>query len=332
MRAFQTVPAVLFSTAFAVVLATADTSSSAGLNFRPDNVTLSDLYRWVGSYYNGTTYLEFSAYAGLAASETEYCPVLRNQTITTNYTSLLALTEPASYNNLDNDPVNAFLTLWPPGFDFSSITTWKLIQEMVPSLKYALFSSNPVYDNSSSDGDNNFIWSLEKAKAPPYNLSSTLDDYKGFNYWEVNSTTDCGDTKVLSWSFAPISFNTTFNGTVFTNPVVNLQFDTTTANFSMQGYFAANVISKTGPDFPLDAEAEYTLVGKFAMSFSGVIDRYHSDILRNDTETPTWLPTVGYQNNSLNVGYTTTSGGNQLAGSCSLAAILLLLQMLVCSF
>ncbi|KAJ5803279.1 uncharacterized protein N7503_005729 [Penicillium pulvis] len=312
MRVYQTVPAVLFITTLAVVRATTDTSSSAGLNFRPDNVTLSDLYRWVGSYYNGTTYFEFSAYSGLAASETEYCPDLRNETITTNYTTLLALTESASYNNLEDDPVNAFLTLWPPGFDFTSVPSGKLIQEMIPSLKYALFSSNPVYNNLSLDGENNFIWSLEKAKAPPYNLSSTIGDYGGFNFWEVNSTTDCGETKVLSWSFAPISFNTTFNGTMFTNPVVNLQFDPTTANLSMQGYFAASALSTTGPGFPLDAETEMTLVGKFVMNFSGVIDSYHSDILRNDTETPTWLRTVGYQNNSLNVGYTTTSEGIQL--------------------
>lgn len=42
MRGFQTVSVVLFSTA--LVLADAST-----LNFRPDNVTLSELYLWVGS-------------------------------------------------------------------------------------------------------------------------------------------------------------------------------------------------------------------------------------------------------------------------------------------
>ncbi|KAJ5735574.1 uncharacterized protein N7483_000699 [Penicillium malachiteum] len=298
MRAFQTVAAVLFSPIFAVVLATTDTSSMpAELNFRPDNVTLSNLYRWVGSYYNGSTSLKLSAYAGLAASETEYCPVLRNKTITTKYKTLLALTEPASYNNLKDDPVNAFLTLWPPGFNFSSINDWELIQEMV-SLEYALFSTN------------------------------TLSDYPGFNYWEVNSTTDCGETKVLSWRFAQITFGTAFNGTKFTNPVLNLQFDSTTVNLSMQGYFQASINSISGPDFPQEAEDTFVFVGKFVMTFEGVIDTYHSDILRNDTATPTWLRTVGYQNNSLNVGYTTTSGSNQLVGSCSLAAILLLLQAL----
>jgi hypothetical protein len=69
--------------------------------------------------------------------------------------------------------------------------------------------------------------------------------------------------------------------------------------------------------------------GKLIMNFSGVIDHYRSDILRNDTDTPTWVRTVGYQNNSLNVGYTTVSAGNQLTGSSLLATMLVLSQVLV---
>jgi hypothetical protein len=32
---------------------------------------------------------------------------------------------------------------------------------------------------------------------------------------------------------------------------------------------------------------------KFDISFLGVINSYYSNTLRNDTETPTWLRTVG---------------------------------------
>ncbi|KAJ5797636.1 uncharacterized protein N7503_006932 [Penicillium pulvis] len=290
MRGFQTVSVVLSSTG--LVLADAST-----FNFRPDNVTLSELYRWVGSYYNGTTYLEFNPYAGLASSETEYCPILRNKTITRNYTTVLCLTEPASYNAPD-DPVNAFLTLWPHNFDFSSIPFDGDIDE-VSSLEYGLFSSIPLYGNYSMYGSENFNWSLETTQGPPYNLSSTLTKYAGFNYWDINSTIICGQSTVSSWTFVPVTFNFSLNGTNFPDPVVNLQFDGTTANMTMKGYFVAVANLVTGQD--VDSWYGNVFGGTFVMSFEGVIDKYHSDVLRNDTDTPTWLRTVGYQNNSLNV-------------------------------
>lgn len=43
--------------------------------------------------------------------------------------------------------------------------------------------------------------------------------------------------------------------------------------------------------------------GEFKLSFAGVIDRYHSDVLKNDTDTPTWIRTVGFNNNSVNIGF-----------------------------
>lgn len=183
-----------------------------------------------------------------------------------------------------------------------------------------------MYVDYSMDGEDNFVWSLEKTQGPPYNLSSTLTNYEGFNFWEINSTTVCGESTVLSWTFVPVAFNWNLNGTNFTDPVVNLQFDGTTANMTMKGYFVADPNSVTGQY--LDSWYGNVFGGTFTMSFEGVIDRYHSDVLRNDTDTPTWLRTVGYQNNSLNVGYTTTSGSNQVIRSCSLA-MLLVLQVLV---
>ena len=72
-------------------------------------------------YFNGTAHLDFLPYSGLAASETSGCPVLRNRTITKDYKTLLALTEPSTYNT-DNDPLNAFLTLWPLGTDLGTVS------------------------------------------------------------------------------------------------------------------------------------------------------------------------------------------------------------------
>ena len=38
-----------------------------------------------------------------------------------------------------------------------------------------------------------------------------------------------------------------------------------------------------------------------------VIDPYHSDTLVNTSRTPTWLRTVGFGNNSMNIGYNSGS-------------------------
>ena len=93
-------------------------------------------------YFNGTAHFEFSPYGGLAASETGGCPALRNKTITKDYKTLLALTEPSTYNTA-NDPVNAFLTLWPLGFDFGTLPD-EISFEISDSLDYALYSSEYV--------------------------------------------------------------------------------------------------------------------------------------------------------------------------------------------
>ncbi|KAJ6031189.1 hypothetical protein N7540_001921 [Penicillium herquei] len=352
MRGFQTAWFLLFGIAVtAAATSTDDTDDSpAILNFRPFNVTLSSLYYWVGSYFNGTAHFEFHPYAGLAASESQTggCPALRNKTITKDYKSVLALTEPSTYNAA-NDPLNAFLTFWPLGYDFGS----KSFQEdttrldgfdimMLDSLEYAIYSSAPVFGNASLNSvTNNFNWSLEETQAPPYILSSVLTAYLGeLSYGDpeypikVNTTaTNCNGTERSSWQFQPLSWNTTdimdidYFGFNWTDPVVNLQFDGQTANFSMKGYFAGD------DEYWAEGYSEMgdvQFAGEFTLTFEGVIDLYHSDVLRNDTAMPTWLRTVGYQNNSLNVGYTTSgSAGGQMVGLWSLTMIMVFSQLLL---
>lgn len=43
--------------------------------------------------------------------------------------------------------------------------------------------------------------------------------------------------------------------------------------------------------------------GKIKILFFGVTDPYHPDALVNTSTTPTWLRTVGFGNNSMNIGY-----------------------------
>ncbi|RAH57318.1 hypothetical protein BO85DRAFT_514015 [Aspergillus piperis CBS 112811] len=142
MRVPGTMQAVLL--AFIVeVAAKEDPDYKPSLNFRPNNVTLSILDNWVGSYYNGTTNVELSFYTGLGSNWSFHCPNLVNTTVTKRYDStVLALTEPNTYN-VGYDPVNAFFTMWPNNFNFSTLPgpSWDGLQEDA-SLKFAVFLSD----------------------------------------------------------------------------------------------------------------------------------------------------------------------------------------------
>ncbi|KAH8703523.1 hypothetical protein BGW36DRAFT_423084 [Talaromyces proteolyticus] len=309
-------PTALGMVLYAAAIAAEDNSNyNASLNYRPGNVSasLNDLYLWVGSYYNATAQVDFIPYGGVAASITSQCPAaFSNQTGTRNYTARLGLTEPSLYNSA-NDPVNAFLTLWPLDFNFSTLLSGQIIIFM-PGLEYALFSSTPLY--GTDDPSNNWIWSLENTTSPPYTLSSTISSgYVGWNGFTVRTATSCAGSS--EWSF--VMDKGYFNGTNLPSPNIDLQFDGSTANLTLQGYAEADPIYETGST---STTGDTTIAGEFRLTFSGVIDTYHSDILRNDTSTPGWLRTVGFNNNSANFGYTTSeSTRSKLMGPLSLTAI-----------
>lgn len=86
---------------------------------------------------------------------------------------------------------------------------------------------------------------------------------------------------------------------------MNLVFDSTTANFTVNGYFeAVSYMLANSSNDPLSEETgPVGFEGEFKLSFAGVIDRYHSNVLKNDTDTPTWIRTVRFNNNSMNIGY-----------------------------
>ncbi|RAK90359.1 hypothetical protein BO79DRAFT_263126 [Aspergillus costaricaensis CBS 115574] len=304
MRGLGTMQAVLCSLAFMVgVAAKEDPDYNPSLNFRPNNVTLSILDYWVGSYYNGTTDVEFSFYTGLASNWSFHCPNLVNTTVTKQYNStVLALTEPSTYN-VGYDPVNAFFTMWSNNFNFSTLPgpSWDGLQEDA-SLKFAMFSSDPTYQ---VDGKavNNFNWTLNPTQGPPYSLSSTLTEYDPQGGWGSNLAS-CNGSDPMEWNLFPAPWTVNGNGLYLPDPVLDLQFDGKTANLSLNGYFIGYDTVKEGTMTSTDG---MLVVGGMKVSFLGVLDAYHSDVLANNTATPTWLRTVGFQNDSLNVGYTSTA-------------------------
>lgn len=172
----------------------------------------------------------------------------------------------------------------------------------------------PIYEPYASR--NNWNWTLQNTTSAPYNLSGTISkDYEGWGRFVVDTVSSCAYSS--KWQF----FLNDFTYTNLSIPTINLQFDDTTANLSLQGYVVANPVNDEGQ-----------VPGQFRLTFSGVIDKYHSDILRNDTSIPTWLRTVGFNNNSENIGYTNTSSGSttsHLMGSLSLTAIVSALWLVI---
>lgn len=82
-------------------------------------------------------------------------------------------------------------------------------------------------------------------------------------------------------------------------PVMNATFDDETANLTLEATFKAIP--------PEDASTQDRVYGYIYFTFEGVLDSYHSDILDMDTTSLTWLRTVGFGNDTLNIG-TSASG------------------------
>lgn len=97
------------------------------------------------------------------------------------------------------------------------------------------------------------------------------------------------------------------DGWKWKDPLVNLHFDSETANVTLSGYYAADSSNS-------DSGSDNTR-GQITISFLGFIDAYHSDTLVNNSASPTWIRTVGFGNNSLNIGYSNHTSAASCAGS-----------------
>ncbi|PYH37344.1 uncharacterized protein BO87DRAFT_394330 [Aspergillus neoniger CBS 115656] len=250
--------------------------------------------------------------AGVAAEEDpDYDPSLNFRSNSVTF-SILDFWVGSYYNgptNVEFSPapimlaVNAFFTMWPNNFNFSRLPgpSWDGLQEDA-SLKFAMFSSDPNYQ---VDGKavNNFNWTLNPTQGPPYSLSSTLTEYDPQGGGGSNLAS-CNGSDPMEWNLFPAPWTVNGNGLYLPDPVLDLQFDGKTANLSLNGYFIGYDTVKEGTMTSTDG---MLVVGGIKVSFLGVLDAYHSDVLANNTATPTWLRTVGFQNNSLNVGYTSTA-------------------------
>lgn len=86
-------------------------------------------------------------------------------------------------------------------------------------------------------------------------------------------------------------------------------FDGKMANLTFEGKFAAYPYKRANNtasyyDFADHEEiaSDDPVQGTIRFTFRGGLDAYHSDVLDMNGTTPTWLRTVGFGNNSLNIG------------------------------
>ncbi|KAJ6160295.1 hypothetical protein N7470_003691 [Penicillium chermesinum] len=230
--------------------AKADSAYNASLPFRPSNVTgLSDIYLWVGSYYNATTKIEFTPEIGHSTNQSA-CANLRGQSFTAEFESFLAITERGPYN-LGSNPVNTLLTLWNSDANISSLSNSSDFPWESPSLRWYIESS-PWVDfasNSSTESDATTgyfvkdIFNLTlrpRNKEPPYNVEGTIKDADlMINSFDMDlkacdTSTESGQNRMTL-----VDRDYTNNaGWNWTYPVVNIQFDSETANFTLVGYAA----------------------------------------------------------------------------------------------
>ncbi|KAJ5082251.1 hypothetical protein N7532_011294 [Penicillium argentinense] len=117
-----------------------------------------------------------------------------------------------------------------------------------------------------------------------------------FSMPACNSTTQTGDYRILLET--GIWYNT-HNWSDFRFPQMNASFDDHTANLTLTGKFSSEVyLKRKYLESPVVSQAA---LGSFELHFSGSLDELHSDVLDMNSSSPTWLRTVGFGNNSLNV-------------------------------
>ena len=145
-----------------------------------------------------------------------------------------------------------------------------------------------------------------------------------------NISTETGDWR---WIIIPGSWWDLEGWKDFEYPKLDVAFDDRTANMTLDGRFTAypyirsNVSGFRGPH-----TIGSGIHGTIRLRFRGVLDTYHSDVLDVNASTPTWLRTVGFGNNSLNIGNeqdNAASSSRVGLGTVSLTSIFVLIGLVL---
>ena len=115
----------------------------------------------------------------------------------------------------------------------------------------------------------------------------------------------------------------------FRYPDVSVQFDNKTANLTLDGVFSA--IPYVQSDYSINGGP--TTSGPWAhgfikFRFAGALDAYHSDLLSLDSDEPSWLRTVGFENNPSNIGYGSNADRPRFGSGIAITATILAVALL----
>ncbi|KAK4868030.1 hypothetical protein LT330_007689 [Penicillium expansum] len=303
------------------VLAKDDPDYNPSSNFRPNNVTgLNQLYAWVGSYYNGTTEIELNPTIGYTPNLT-VCPTHKNRTTILKWNSLLAITQRGTYNS-GIDPVNLWLIMFPPNQNISAMPyESQLLNEGTP-LMFPVMSSLltwkqkkqenatvPDYFNVTAARNPNSSFTLSGG------MYNSLHPFDGDASWPFTLDMPACNTSQQygNWSTQVLQSRwwNTKDWSEFVLPNVTVDFDTRTANLTLDGDFLASpYIRLNNSGYPATGtiSTEDALQGAIQIRFRGVVDAYNSDILNVNSTAPAWLRTVGFGNNSLNIANSSNRG------------------------
>ncbi|KAF5671246.1 hypothetical protein FHETE_4216 [Fusarium heterosporum] len=305
-------------------LAKDDEKYDNSTNYRPGNVTgLGDFYQWVGSYYNATAEVELKPVFGDVWNESLYgpnytdnlCSELKNSTQIVKYDAILSILEKGRWNAGSN-AVIFWLTLIPKSlspFNVSSLGADFMISNHPVGLQFPLFSVQPTPNGywrpKEGQGPDNFNFTTTLTKSGAYNISTTLLPNMRESYSSrLNLTMPVCNTTELSGDYrVDVQENQSWDTEGWDDwnyPNISVQFDDKTANLTMNAVFSTNpYVWPNMSDLSTPTTGNPGATGFMQIRVAGLLDSYHSDLLSLNETTPTWLRTVGFGNESSNIGY-----------------------------
>ncbi|KAF5708535.1 hypothetical protein FMUND_10554 [Fusarium mundagurra] len=316
-------------------LAKDDENYDNSTNYRPRNVTgLGDFYQWVGSYYNATAEVELTPIFGDVWNETIFgpnytdnlCSELKNSTQITKYDTILSILEKGKWNAGSNSVI-FWLTLIPKssaGFNVSSLGA-----DFTPS-------PDGYWRPQKGKGPDIFNFTTTQADSGAYNISALLQRNIPESYSSsLNLTMPVCNTTELSGDYSVnIAEFRSWEAEDWDNfrwPNISVMFDDKMANLTMDAVFSARpyVWPNATTEWSAPTTGSPGAHGFIQIRVSGVIDAYHSDSLSLENETPVWQRTVGFGNDSSNIGYGVDSAAIKLSTEFTIVVMAIAVGIIV---
>ncbi|KAL2857302.1 hypothetical protein BJY01DRAFT_242373 [Aspergillus pseudoustus] len=294
-----------------------DQSYNPERNYRPRNVTELDYYYypWVGSYYNGSAVFTISdaqVRDRRLDSEIEedgpieLCSPLENITYSFSYPAILAITETDSEGDRPENTNPIDVALMTSYSNFTKIfSSWGMVTNGagydMPFVFESVEMPRPGY-STLGDGKPSFNLTVNEnsGNGLPFRVTGSSELRKNPLKVVQMNMTSCSEP-IGWWGVVPVTKGE-FDGLESVPfPTVQLAFDDASASFSIRSSVLANTLADRSDE---DEEAPVTpqISAKLSIEFLGSIDPARSDIL-SEKAPVTWMRTVGFSNNSMNLGY-----------------------------